>query len=692
MKINSLKIENFRAIDKLFLSNLEETIIIAGPNGSGKSSIFDALRLIKSVYGGYQQNEIDQWFNEFQINVKDLKYESTRLFRNPKRPMSIAIEICLAQEEKDYIRVNKEQLLKSLILNRGSSQFDYFIGGTVATQLRTASKKIDQQIKKEAKDIESLLRQPSTKAELTIEPGGHFKLSENIIFELIFSSYLPENIGIIDFHGSYRNYLRERMGGINLSIESEEQKMSQNALYNYANKYTNIKSEMAAAYIRDLIAREVGQPLADKTLISTLKELFKEFFPGKEFKGPHPTTKGTLDFPVILSTGETHDIDELSSGEKEILYGYLRIRNRTPHNSILLIDEPELHLNPRLIRGLPSFYKRYLGQDLGNQIWLVTHSDAFLREAIGQKGFSVFHMQTVDKNSSIANQLKEVLVADDLEKAIIDLIGDLATYHPGAKIVIFEGGGDSEFDVNMTCKLFPDFEKAINAISGENKQQVKNLHSKLREVADKSRLPFKIFSITDSDAEKLQNKATSEFSWDAYHIENYLLEENYILEVLKDLDFINKKGWDDKAVRSKLLKSAQESIEELVKETLQKWADSTLVQKINIAIENEGSYSDKIYQSVKQSNQEINAVVKNNLTLKKISQKEKAIRGSYFKTLKTDKWRRKLKGRSILRRFVGNNVQGVRYEAFRDLVISKMSRDSYQPIGMKKVVNQILKS
>ncbi len=61
-----------------------------------------------------------------------------------------------------------------------------------------------------------------------------------------------------------------------------------------------------------------------------------------------------------------------------MLYGYLRIRNAAPKHSVLLIDEPELHLNPRLIKGLASFYHRHLGKALGNQLWLVTHSDALI--------------------------------------------------------------------------------------------------------------------------------------------------------------------------------------------------------------------------------------------------------------------------------------------------------------------------
>ncbi|QKQ74600.1 ATP-binding protein [Nostoc sp. TCL240-02] len=61
-------------------------------------------------------------------------------------------------------------------------------------------------------------------------------------------------------------------------------------------------------------------------------------------------------------------INELSSGEKEVLYGYLRLRNTAPRNSVLLMDEPELHLNPRLISGLASFYHKNLGKPLGNQL------------------------------------------------------------------------------------------------------------------------------------------------------------------------------------------------------------------------------------------------------------------------------------------------------------------------------------
>lgn len=60
MKIRRLAIENFRAIESLTLEAPGETVVIAGPNGSGKTQIYHAIRLLKSMYGGHQANEVHQ--------------------------------------------------------------------------------------------------------------------------------------------------------------------------------------------------------------------------------------------------------------------------------------------------------------------------------------------------------------------------------------------------------------------------------------------------------------------------------------------------------------------------------------------------------------------------------------------------------------------------------------------------------
>ena len=53
MHLEHLEVSNFRALDSATLPDLPANIVIAGPNGCGKSTIFDAIRLWKSAYGGY---------------------------------------------------------------------------------------------------------------------------------------------------------------------------------------------------------------------------------------------------------------------------------------------------------------------------------------------------------------------------------------------------------------------------------------------------------------------------------------------------------------------------------------------------------------------------------------------------------------------------------------------------------------
>jgi hypothetical protein len=448
---------------------------------------------------------------------------------------------------------------------------------------------------------------------------------------------------------------------------------------------------MAASYVKEILAEQAGVPrAAQSTLTNTLKDLFETFFPEKKFLGPQPTPEGALRFPVLTAKGNTHDLDELSAGEKEILYGYLRIRNSAPRHSIILLDEPELHLNPRLIRGLPQFYQKNLGESLGNQMWLVTHSDALLREVVGREKYNVFHMLPCANVKEGESQLKALSATADLELALVDLVGDLASYRPGGKVVIFEGGGDSDFDQKVAATLYPELQREANLISGSNKVRVHALHETLERAAQRGQLPFEFFSITDRDAgdDVPKTGSVNRFSWDVYHIENYFLVPVYLQKVLASLAIDT---WsDERLLWDELRTCAEETIPYLVRHQLSEIANRALVSAINLGTDPKASdvvltLRGAIDRSAERINKECAK-----LDEEFLRNEQEILAKKYTTSLADGSWIAAVRGRDVLKRFVGKHCSKVSYEVFRTLLLSAMRDDGYRPPGMSIIIDRIV--
>ena len=95
--------------------------------------------------------------------------------------------------------------------------------------------------------------------------------------------------------------------------------------------------------------------------------------------------------------------------------------------------------------------------------------DTLLRQAIGNTNYRVYHMQTA--TTSEGNQATKVMLDDDVERALVDLVGDLAAYRPHAKVVVLEGTSQDGFDEKLIRRLFPDFAKKVNLVSAESKEE-----------------------------------------------------------------------------------------------------------------------------------------------------------------------------------------------------------------------------
>lgn len=691
MKIVRLKITNFRAIKNLEISNLSDTVVIAGPNGSGKSCIFDAIRLIKSAYGGYNPNEIAHWFSEFQIDLNRLEEEIPRLLNDQARPLTIEADFKLAPEEIAYldreIETVSDNLARMIVLRdhgegHNQRQISVLAQRFERPEIQARKDEIVTSIKKE------LSESPVHTGRIQLDTGVQ-EFTESSVLSAYFSMFSPDHLGIIEYHSATRNYNREQFGGLQLNIRDQQESRKQHSLYNTAQRYANIKSEMASAYVREMLAREAGVDLGEKTtIVQSLKEMFVDFFDGKEFQGPLPTEDGRLAFQVRTKDGSSHDINELSSGEKEVLFGYLRLRNSTPRNSILLLDEPELHLNPRLIRGLPRFYQQHIGVALANQLWLVTHSDAFLRETVGQPGFSVFHMRSPLEVDYLSQQLVKIEADRESEAAIIDLVGDLATYNPSSRIVIFEGGGDTEFDKHFVKQLFPEFALQVNLISGENRTRVTQLQHLLKKARDQGALAADFFSVIDRDSETVAPIDPFQKCWDVYHIENYLLDSAVISEVLNDLE--TNGNWTAESIERNLKICAERSQGAIIEHTLRQEIDRALQPLLRLKYDPALPPTDGLSQALSRAVEGVVSAHETQLCSEALTAHEKKVRATLAAALASETWKKDFRGRDILKELLQEIGVGIKYEMFRNLLVSKMRDKGIQPEGMRMVINAIL--
>ena len=87
-------------------------------------------------------------------------------------------------------------------------------------------------------------------------------------------------------------------------------------------------------------------------------------------------SKDAKSIPIFTnSSGDKFDINELSSGEKQLFLRTLAIKMLNPENSIILIDEPELSLHPKWQQRIVDVYRK-IGKN--NQIIIATHSPHIL--------------------------------------------------------------------------------------------------------------------------------------------------------------------------------------------------------------------------------------------------------------------------------------------------------------------------
>lgn len=228
MKISRVRIRNFKSLKSVTLEGLKGGVVLAGPNGCGKSSIFDAIRLLKSAYGSYEQDEWQQWIGEFQITLRDTWRGLDVLFNDKKIPIEIEASFFFSQEELAYIKSNLSGIVEERYWIRHNRSRGHDARESMhrfsleenGPHLRT----ITTETLQVAKEVEKFLSQPIQLANVVITPEGRITSTPNALLQLVFTVYDSENLGVFDFHGAHRQYNRERIATVNLALRGGDER------------------------------------------------------------------------------------------------------------------------------------------------------------------------------------------------------------------------------------------------------------------------------------------------------------------------------------------------------------------------------------------------------------------------------------------------------------------------------------
>lgn len=332
-----------------------------------------------------------------------------------------------------------------------------------------------------------------------------------------------------------------------------------------------------------------------------------------------PTSTGYLEL----------DVDDLSSGEKELIAFFLPIveaqierelakiegqPEKSEEEIVVLIDTPEMHLHPALQLRLLE-YMRELSERENIQFIVVTHSPVLVNNATHEE----LYILTFPEPYRVQNQLLQVSTQPEKLEVIRSVLGDTSVLTAGRPIILIEGESPKETtkvpsDKRLLELLCPDFKNYI-LIPFQDKGKIisfiKSLEGEYSSLAGR----LQIFAILDRDRERITDKIDELgriFVWPVCSIENFLLDSHAIWHVLQPY-------------KEKLEKLGLESPED-VEIKLRRIAEKIKEEEIKIRAEELKKLGKEDFEAYKEASEEVDRILKEGKELRLFRGKEILIR------------------------------------------------------------------
>jgi predicted ATPase len=464
MQIVSIEIRDLRNIQNLQLDDLPRLVVLAGQNGSGKSTILEAIKIWKTLATGYysQPQPYNQLFEAIRTGADEAV-------------ISIALNLT-AQEISDVNSLPPQPQMG---------------GHALATAVYGATIRIRRDVN--VQYLEPFRDYPMVPALRYPDRSGF------------------PNAPIFDYYGPYRMLESGAYSGFNrqlLGREVEEQsrlgppgRLSKRDLRHFL---FDIDQRLI-----DRITERVEQYKSSKTGgnfdlasepddFAELRSLLHDVLPDLSFSRvsrPSGSSGVVADFLFTVRDGKEVTVDQLSAGEKEVLALFFELFRTDPRNSIIMIDEPELHLNASIeARVLPYLARRFI-DERNDQIFLATHSTGILSVTPDS---SLYKIAKPDGAGS--NQGSQIGSSPKRAALLRDLVGNLGVFTTAERFVFVEGESTvKSIDKRVLELLFPGLRADTVFIPAGSNSSVQSIARKVQQILSEE-VPFgKFYALRDRD-------------------------------------------------------------------------------------------------------------------------------------------------------------------------------------------------
>lgn len=343
MKIESIRLQNFKAFKAVHLKNIPSFMVVVGANGSGKSTLFDVFGFLHDCLKGNVRQALDKRgrFSEVLSRGCDPKQDSIVIelqYRMDISGVNRLVTYFLEIVERNGSPIVKREILR---YKRGKNGkpfhfLDFEKGYGYAIINEEDFNKSDEELERETEQVA-----PDT---LAIKGLGQFERfkAANAFRRLI------ENWHVSDFHISAARGRKDASG------ETEHLSESGDNL------------PLVARYLHE------QHPSVFDSILKTMARRV----PGVSSVEPKLMDDGYLTLKFQDGSFKTPFLDRYVSDGTIKMFAYLVLLHDPKPHPLLCVEEPENQLYPRLMGELAEEFRSYSNR--GGQVFVSTHSPDFL--------------------------------------------------------------------------------------------------------------------------------------------------------------------------------------------------------------------------------------------------------------------------------------------------------------------------